>query len=220
MSTTIIGPTTTAGRTGLDDRQARLARAARQAFLPEAPYLEALQCYAARRPGRFHVPGHKGGAGAPARLVEAMGSALELDVPLSIEGIDVGCGESALERAERLAAAAWGARRTWFLVNGATEASHALCLALGQAGGDVVVQRDVHASTIHGLVLGGVRPIFVVPGVDEDLGIAHCVGPRELAEELNRAPNAVAVLIVSPTYFGAAAEFGDWPTSVGSEAFR
>jgi arginine decarboxylase len=171
-----------------------------------APYLEAVQRYAERSPGRFHVPAHKGGAGAPARLLEALGGGLTLDVPACIEGIDIGRDDSPLQRAKQLAAATWGARRTWFLVNGASEASHALCLALAQTGGDVVVQRNVHSSTIHGLVLAGVRPAFVQPGLDEDLGVAHCVAPGELAAALDRTPGAVAAFVVSPTYFGAAAD--------------
>jgi lysine decarboxylase len=193
MSTTIISPTE------LDLWNVPSAPAA-------APYLEAVQRYADRLPGRFHVPAHKGGAGAPSQLAEALGSGLRLDVPSCIEGIDIGGGESPLDRAQRLAAATWGAHRTWFLVNGASEASHALCLALGQAGGEVVVQRNVHASTIHGLVLGGVRPVFVHPGLDADLSVAHCVAPGALAETLDRTPGAVAAFLVSPTYFGTAAD--------------
>jgi lysine decarboxylase len=173
---------------------------------PTAPYLDALHHYAARGPGRFHVPAHKGGAGASAQLAGALGDALRLDLPSCIEGVDIGCDLPPLARAQRLAAATWGARRTWFLVNGASEASHALCLALGQAGGDVVVQRNVHASTIHGLVLGGSRPAFVMPALDEALGIAHCVTPAQIAEELDATPAAAAAFIVSPTYFGAAAD--------------
>ena len=56
----------------------------------DTPYLDALRAYAARSPGRFHVPGHKGG---PARtgLVDAIGEgALELDIPALTYGIDVG----------------------------------------------------------------------------------------------------------------------------------
>lgn len=193
MPTTFISPA------DLDFQKAPLVPAG-------APYLEAVQRYADRLPGRFHVPAHKGGAGAPAQLVRALGGGLELDVPLCIEGIDIGPGESPLDLAELLAAATWGARRTWFLVNGASEASHALCLALGQSGGTAVVQRNVHSSTIHGLVLGGVRPVFVQPGIDDDLGVAHCVDPLQLAATLDRTPDAVAAFIVSPTYFGAAAD--------------
>src|SRR5919202_5653004 len=57
----------------------------------EAPYLEALLEYARRDPGRFHVPGHKGGQGGDPALVEAIGlAAFELDVPAGIAGIAVG----------------------------------------------------------------------------------------------------------------------------------
>lgn len=192
----------------LDDPGRRCVRLAPVPSPPsaQAPYLEAVQHYAARRPGRFHVPGHSGGAGAPPALAHALGGALALDVPSCIEGIDLGRDETPLQRAERLAAATWGARRTWFLVNGASEASLALCLALGQQHGSVVVQRNAHTSTIHGLVLGGLRPVFVMPGKDDDLGVAHCVAPTDLAATLDRTPDASAVVVVSPTYFGAAAD--------------
>ena len=39
----------------------------------DAPYLEALRAYAARDPGRFHVPGHKGGPAPIPRSLEAIG---------------------------------------------------------------------------------------------------------------------------------------------------
>jgi arginine decarboxylase len=174
--------------------------------LVETPYLDALEGYARGGTGRYHVPGHKGGAGAPPALSRLLGPALAFDVPASTRGFDLGVGPTPLRRAEELAAEAWGARRTWFLVNGASEASHAACLALAHAGPEVVVQRNVHSSTIHALILAGLRPTFVAPAVDAELGIAHCVTPDALLEALDRTPNAVAAIIVSPTYFGAAAD--------------
>ncbi len=172
----------------------------------EAPYLEALGRYAAREAGRFHVPGHKGGTGAPPRLAHFLGDGLAVDIPACIEGIDIGAAPTPLRRAEVLAAQTWGGRRTWFLVNGASQASHVTCLTLAQAGGRVVVQRNAHSSTIHGLVLSGVRPVFVTPELDGALGIAHCLDPQALATALDDAPDAVAAFVVSPTYFGVAAD--------------
>ncbi len=172
-----------------------------------APYLEAVRAYAARNPGRYHVPGHKGGAGADAELREVLGKdALEADVPLIIEGIDVGPGETPLEHAHALAADAWGAKRTWFLSNGATQGNHAICLALAGMGEQVVVQRNVHASTIDGLILAGLRPKWVSPELNPDLGIAHCLTPEMLDITLADSPEAVGVLVVSPTYYGAVAD--------------
>ncbi len=172
----------------------------------EAPYLDALVAYADRNPGRFHVPGHKGGQGADPELVAALGrAAFEHDIPAGIEGIDIGA-DSSFQRAQRLAAAAWGARRSWFLISGASQGNHAACLALRHAGRKVVAQRNVHSSTVDGIVLGGLEPAFVAPELDSELGIAHCLAPESLAGALERTPHAVAALTVSPTYFGAVAD--------------
>jgi arginine decarboxylase len=173
------------------------------------PYLDALIEYADRDPGRFHVPGHKGGPGADPALVAALGErALQLDIPAGIEGIDVAPdpAHAPFQLAQRLAAEAWGAQRSWFLVNGASGGNHAICLALAHAGERVVVQRNVHSSSVDGLVLSGLRPRFVAPEVDPELGVAHCVTPEALAAELDAEPEAVAAMVVSPTYFGAVAD--------------
>jgi arginine decarboxylase len=68
------------------------------------------------------------------------------------------------------------------------------------------VQRNVHSSTIDGLIIAGLEPTFVAPEVDPDLGIAHCVTPEALDSALDLTPGAVAALVVSPTYFGAVAD--------------
>jgi len=174
-----------------------------------APYLEALIAYAERRPGRFHVPGHKGGPGADPGLREAIGlPALALDIPAGIQGIDVGPDPAAtpFQQAQRLAAEAWGAKRSWFLVNGGSSGNHAVCMALAHVGEHVVVQRNVHSSMIDGLVLSGLRPRFVAPELDPELGIAHCPTPEALDAALADVPEAAAAIVVSPTYFGAVAD--------------
>jgi arginine decarboxylase len=173
----------------------------------EAPYLDALVEYAARSPGRFHIPGHKGGAGADEALLEALGeAALAHDIPALIEGIDTGKEPTPFVRAQRLAARAWGAARSWFLVSGASQGNHAATLALRHIGRRVVVQRNVHSSTIDGLVLAGLEPAFVSPVLDSELGIAHCVTPEALDAALEAAPDAVGAHLVSPTYFGSVAD--------------
>lgn len=173
----------------------------------EAPYLEALAAYAARGPARLHVPGHKGGAGADPGLVEAVGAAaLRLDIPSLTYGIDVGVDPTPFQQAQDLAAQAWGARRTWFLINGASQGNHVACMTLAHAGRDVVVQRNVHSSTIDGLVIAGLRPTFVAPELDPELGIAHCLTPDSLERALDATPGAVGAIVVTPTYFGAVAD--------------
>lgn len=174
---------------------------------PTAPYLEAVTAYGFRGSSRFHVPGHKGGGGADPGLRAALGErALLLDVPQDIEGIDVGPSPTPYERSEQLAAEAYGAERTWFLTNGASQGNHALCLALAPLGRCVVIQRNSHASLIDGLVLSGGQASFVAPEYDTELGMAHGVTPQALEETLARTPEARAAFIVSPTYYGMVAD--------------
>src|SRR5439155_821944 len=167
----------------------------------------ALRHYGSRGAGRYRVPGHKGGLGIDPEFREALGeSALELDIPLVIPGVDVGASPTPFDEALELAADAWGARRTWFLSNGATQGSHAICVALAGLGTEVVVQRNVHASTIDGLILAGLRPTWVAPELNPELGIAHCPTAESLEITLADSPDAVGVIVVSPTYYGVVAD--------------
>jgi lysine decarboxylase len=171
------------------------------------PYVDALLAYSALAPGRFQVPGHKGGGGADPAMRELVGEVgLRNDVPSVTEGVDIGPEPTPFQRAQLLAAEAWGAQRTWFLVNGASQGNHATCMALAHGGNRVVVQRNVHSSVIDGLVLSGMRPTFVAPELDPELGIAHGLTPESLAAGLDKTPGAVAAMVVSPTYFGACAD--------------
>src|SRR5919109_3591455 len=174
---------------------------------PNAPYLEAVVGYAFRGTARYHVPGHKGGRGADPGLRKAIGvDALAADVPQDIHGIDLGPSPTPYERAERLAAEAFGAERSWFLTNGATQGNHTLCLALAPLGARIVAQRNSHASIVDGLVLSGGILSFVAPEYDQELGITHCVTPAALERALRDAPDANAAFIVSPTYYGMCAD--------------
>ena len=171
------------------------------------PYVDALLAYSARDPGRFQVPGHKGGPGADPAMRELVGEVgLRNDIPSITEGVDIGPEPTPFQQAQELAAAAWGASRSWFLINGASQGNHTICMALAHSGDRVVVQRNVHSSVIDGLVLSGMRPSFAAPELDPELGIAHCLTPDSLAAALDATPGAVGAMVVSPTYFGACAD--------------
>ena len=192
---------------GSGEAEVRPAVAAHVPEQPVAPYLDAVVEYAFRGAARYHVPGHKGGPGADPGVAKAIGlDALAADVPQLIHGIDLGPSPTPYERAEAMAAEAFGAARTWFLTNGATQGNHALCLALAPLGASVVVQRNSHSSLVDGLVLSGGLPRFVMPEYDDELGITHCVIPETLEAALRATPEARAAFLVSPTYYGMAAD--------------
>src|ERR1700749_2904993 len=154
---------------------------------PTAPYLDAVIAYGFRGSTRFHVPGHKAGVGADLGVRTAIGwQTLKLDIPQDNHGADLGPEPTPFQRAEQLAAEAYGAARSWFLTNGASQGNHALCLALAPAGAPVVAQRNSHASVVDGLVLSGGMPTWVAPEYEPELGMAHGVTPDNLERAIAR----------------------------------
>lgn len=144
----------------------------------ETPYADALERHVARGPIQLMVPGHGGaGRGLSARLAEFLGERpLQLDVPMLLEGIDLG-QDSPLSQALDLAADAWGARRTWFLTGGASQANRIAALAVRGLGPGILSQRSAHSSFSDGVLTAGLTPSFVLPTVDARHGIAHGVSP-------------------------------------------
>lgn len=131
------------------------------------------------------------------------------DVPLMLDGIDLG-EDSAREQSQRLAAEAWGARRAWWLTNGASQGNRTAALAVRGLGERVLMQRSSHSSFTDGVLLAGLIPAFVAPSIDEVHGIAHGLTPERLDEALRfetehgRKPSSIYV--VSPSYFGSVAD--------------
>lgn len=179
----------------------------------EAPYAEALAAKAGREVLDLMVPGHgQNVEGLSRELAEFAGEqALRMDVPMLVNGIDVG-PDSPFARATRLAAEAWSARRTWFLCNGASQANRMTLLALAAAGlgGTVVAQRSAHSSFVDGLLLADLKPRFIVPSIDARLGINHGLTPEAVDASLSEARAAgeavAGVYVISPSYFGAVAD--------------
>jgi lysine decarboxylase len=173
----------------------------------QTPYADALTAYADADLLRLDVPGHQASPAAQPGLADFLGGrVLELDVPPLTHGVDHGDAPTPLGQAAYLAAQAWGARRTWFLTNGASKGNLVACLALRGLGEQVVLQRSVHSSVVDGLALAGLDAAFVYPSIDPDLGIAHGVTPDALESVLDANPDAVAAYVVTPSYFGAVAD--------------
>ena len=155
----------------------------------------------------FHTPGHKQGLGAHALLRELVTEAgLREEVSL-MEGLDdlhepTGC----IEEAQDLAAALYRADAAFFAVNGTTGAIHAMLVAALSPGDAVLVPRNVHRSVFGGLVLADARPVYIEPVVDEALGIAHGLSTEAVREACRLHPEAKALLLVSPTYYGVASD--------------
>ncbi len=166
------------------------------------PIYEALNKFKKERIVPFDVPGHKRGKGN-LELTEFLGEkCMTVDVN-SMKPLDNLCHPvSIIREAEELAADAFGAAHAFFMVGGTTSAVQAMILATCKAGDKIIMPRNVHRSAINALILSGATPIYVNPDVDKRLGIALGMSLKELEEVILKNPDAKAVLVNNPTYYG------------------
>lgn len=170
----------------------------------QAPLYQALKNHAASKAANFHVPGHRQGRGLSEELLLLGGQALfELDLT-EIPGLDdLHTPQGVIARAQELAARAYGAEHSFFLVNGSTIGIHALLMAVGGRG-EVLLPRNAHRSALGGLILSGADPVYVMPEIISGFGIAAGVLPERIRLAMESNPGIRAVLTVRPNYFGVA----------------
>ena len=167
-----------------------------------APVYEALEKLKKRRVGPFDVPGHKRGRGNP-ELVELLGEkCVSLDVN-SMKPLDNLCHPvSVIKEAQELAAEAFRTEHAFFMVGGTTSSVQGMVLSCCKAGDKIILPRNVHKSVINALVLCGAIPVYVNPEVDVKLGISLGMQVSEVERAILENPDAVAVLVNNPTYYG------------------
>lgn len=167
-----------------------------------APLYAALENFRKKRIVPFDVPGHKRGRGNP-ELVQLLGEkCMGLDVN-SMKPLDDLCHPSSVIReAEDLAAAAFGAAHSFFMVGGTTSSVQNMIFSVCKEGDKIIMPRNVHKSAINALVMCGAIPVYVNPEVDKRLGISLGMEPKKLLQAVEDNPDAVAVLVNNPTYYG------------------
>lgn len=168
----------------------------------KAPIYEALQKFRQMRVVPFDVPGHKRGRGNP-ELTEFLGErCISIDVN-SMKPLDNLCHPiSVIREAEELAAEAFGANHAFLMVGGTTSAVQSMVLTVCKRGDKIILPRNVHKSVINALVLCGAIPVYVNPEVDARLGISLGMQRQQVARAIAEHPDAVAVLVNNPTYYG------------------
>jgi arginine/lysine/ornithine decarboxylase len=161
------------------------------------PLLEAAKRYLTFDDAPFYMPGHKRGQGIHPELLHVFGEVVfRLDLP---ELPDL---EEPLQEAEILAAQAYGSDRSWFLTNGSTTGVQAMLLATCGQGDKILIGRNCHQSAIAGLILNGATPVYLPTDYATDFDLDLGVSPHTLELFLQKHPDAKAVMLVSPNYFG------------------
>jgi len=161
----------------------------------DAPLLDAWLASRVADVAPFTTPGHK-------RRQDLVGAVVRDDLPL-YGGVDtVRQQRGIVAQAERRLARLWSADWGRISVGGSTHGNQTLVLATCRPGDEVVVTRTLHRSLLLGMVLVGVKPVWVRPDVDPTTGLPTAIPVDRLARALARHEACRAVFLVEPSYVG------------------
>ena len=166
--------------------------------MENTPLYDALRAFAAARPLRMHMPGHKG---RPLPAPELAGlSALDF-TELPPTG-DLFSGGDAIEAAEALWAKVFHMAHCLFLTGGATQWVQAALALACRPGDAVLLDRGSHRSAYNALALLDLRPVYLERPWLPQAGVTGPVSPQSVEQALKTRPDIKTVCITSPTYYG------------------
>ncbi|WP_139904361.1 aminotransferase class I/II-fold pyridoxal phosphate-dependent enzyme [Clostridium thermarum] len=173
----------------------------------KTPLFDALMEYVNRGTIPFHVPGHKKGTGIDEEFKNFIGeNPFKIDVTVFklVDSLHHPTGP--IKKAQELAADAYGSDACFFSIHGTSGAIQTMIMTVVGDGDKIIIPRNVHKSVTSGIIMSGAIPIFMNPEFDKRVGIAQGVTPVTVEETLRAHPDAKAVLIINPTYYGVATD--------------
>lgn len=151
----------------------------------------------------FHMPGHKG-----AELYREFGygefleKMMDCDITEVIGADNLFKAEGIIKEVRESYAKLYGVRDSYLLVNGTSGGLIAAILSAVPRGGRIIMARNSHKSIFNALRLGGIRPVYAYPEMIEEYGITGEVKADEIERLIKEYPDASAVILPSPNYYG------------------
>lgn len=145
----------------------------------------------------FHMPGHKRNS-----EVSVFDNSMRMDIT-EIEGFDnLHHAEDILKKEQEFAAGLYGAKQTFFLVNGSTCGVLAAICAVTGDGDAIVMARNSHRSAYNAVCLKGLNPFYVFPqAVPDKIDMFGKIEAQDIAKQMDES-KAKVVFVTSPTYEG------------------
>ena len=169
----------------------------------KAPIVEALKKAYENPTYQFHIPGHTKGNGSLPEFKKLIGKkALSIDTTDEFDGLGtLHPATGPIKEAQELAAKAFGAKKTFFLINGSTAGNLALAMGLTKRGQKIITNRNCHRSILTGMIISGAEPLWLIPKKFDEWGIWGSV-----EEMLSKNPDAGMVWVTNPTYEGVVSD--------------
>ncbi len=166
------------------------------------PLVQALLDHLSLGRTSFHTPGHKG---LPSPL-DGLGDLKRLDLTELPDTDSLYEADGPIARAMEQAAGFFHAKRTVFSSGGCTLCIQAMLYLAAPTGGKVIFGRTLHRSAVNAMALLDITPVWVLPRPDAGPGLPGRIHADDVESALLRHPDAKAVYITSPDYYGTCSD--------------
>ena len=174
----------------------------------KAPIVEALRAAYENPTYQFHIPGHTKGKAVYKDFKKLIGEkALSVDTTDEFDNLGtLHPATGPIKEAQELAAEAFGAQKTFFLLNGSTAGNLAIGMSLTKEGQKVIINRNCHRSALTGLMISGAEPVWVCPSRIDDWSVWGSISASDIEKALKENDNVGLVWITNPTYEGVVSD--------------
>lgn len=174
----------------------------------KAPIVEALQLACKNPTYQFHIPGHTKGKAIYKDFKKLIGEkALSVDTTDEFDNLGtLHPATGPIKEAQELAAQAFGAQKTLFLLNGSTVGNLAIGMALTKVGEKVIINRNCHRSALTSLIISGAEPVWVSPSKIDDWAIWGSIDASKIERAICENENVKLVWLTNPTYEGVVSD--------------
>jgi arginine/lysine/ornithine decarboxylase len=151
----------------------------------------------------FHMPGHKG-AGIYSRYGydEFLKRMVDCDIT-EIPGADnLFQTEGIIQATQQRYASLYDVQYSYLLINGTSGGLIAAILASVAPEKKLIMARNCHKAVFNALTLGNIQPVYAYPSQMEGQEIAGAISVEEIRRLLAEHPDAEAVILPSPNYYG------------------
>ena len=171
--------------------------------MSERPIISFLTDHADKHTVSFHMPGHKGSAiYKKFGYTEFLEKMMDCDITEIIGADNLFQTEGILKAAQEEYAKLYGVKRAYMLVNGTSGGVIAAIMASVPKGGKLVMARNSHKAIYNALLLADIQPVYAYPEMIEEYGISGEITAEEITRCLDENPDASAVILPSPNYYG------------------
>jgi arginine/lysine/ornithine decarboxylase len=170
------------------------------------PIIDALRDFNDKGIASFDVPGHKRGKRVCdlQKLIGKEAFLMDVNAPIGLDtfahSVDV------VKESLELAAEAYKADNAFFLVNGSSSGVHIMIMTVCYEGEKILIPRNAHKSVTNALILSGAIPVFMEPEINQRFAVASGIKLKTIQKYVEAHPDAKALFLVYPTYYGACSD--------------